>query len=119
MYPTTLRISHTGKFCFNPNSDICIASRSSSLTIDLLSLSTKMGTSFNKAIFVEPVLEGIDGWAQRAHRNKDLRKATNGSRQVGPKEPSPAAIQMVQAAEKESEVEEGNTIEAGEIKPAR
>lgn len=79
-----------------------------------------MGTSFNKAIFVEPVLEGIDDWAQRAHRNKGMRKATNGSTQVGPKEPSPAAIQMVQAVEeKESEVEEGNTIAAGEIKPAR
>ncbi|KAG5530308.1 hypothetical protein RHGRI_025304 [Rhododendron griersonianum] len=89
-------------------------------TLPLYALVTQMGTSFNKAIFVEPVLEGIDGWAQRAHRNKDLRKATNGSRQVGPKEPSPAAIQMVQAAEeRESEVEEGNTIEAGEIKPAR
>ncbi|XP_058184203.1 MLO-like protein 1 [Rhododendron vialii] len=89
-------------------------------TLPLYALVTQMGTSFKKAIFVEPVLEGIDDWAQRAHRNKGLRKATNGSRQVGPKVPSPAAIQMVRVVEeKESEVEEGNTIAAGEIKPAR
>lgn len=80
-----------------------------------------MGTSFKRAIFVEAVQEGIEDWAQKAKKNTGLRKAINGSRQVGPKEHSSAAIQMVQVVEtKESELDEGNITAAvaGEIKPA-
>lgn len=57
----------------------------------------------------------------RKQRNKGLRmKAIDGSRQVGPKKPSPTAIQMVQVIEeKESDMEQGNTpAAAGEITPA-
>jgi len=90
-------------------------------TLPLYALVTQMGTSFKKAIFGEDMQEGIDDWAQKAKRNKGLRKkATDGSRQAGPKKPSPTAIQMVQVIEeKESDMEQGNTpAAAGEITPA-
>lgn len=90
-------------------------------TLPLYALVTQMGTSFKKAIFGEDIQEGIDDWAQKTKRNKGLRmKAIDGSRQVGPKKPSPTAIQMVQVIEeKESDMEQGNTpAAAGEITPA-
>ncbi|KAA8532194.1 hypothetical protein F0562_006664 [Nyssa sinensis] len=77
-------------------------------TLPLYAIVTQMGSSFKRAIFEEYIQEGLIGWAQKARKNKDLRKAGN--------EASPAAVQLANVGEKESAMEEGN---AEEIKGAK
>ncbi|KAK9287979.1 hypothetical protein L1049_016424 [Liquidambar formosana] len=82
-------------------------------TLPLYAIVTQMGSSYKRAIFEEHIQVGIVGWADKAKKNKGLRKAANGSSQVGPKESSHAtAVQLANVGHKESALEEGN---AGEI----
>lgn len=71
-----------------------------------------MGSSYKKAIFDEHIQVGLVGWAQR---NKGLRRAANGSSQVGPKEVSPVAVQLATVGQNASAPEESK---AGEIELA-
>ncbi|KAL6971817.1 MLO-like protein 1 [Sarracenia purpurea var. burkii] len=82
-------------------------------TLPLYAIVTQMGSSYKKAIFEEHIQVGIVDWAQKAKRNKGLRKAANGSSQVASN--SSAIVELVKGGEKESAMEEGN---AGEIVPA-
>ncbi|XP_062085039.1 MLO-like protein 1 [Humulus lupulus] len=57
-------------------------------TLPLYAIVTQMGSSFKKAIFEEHIQEGLVDWARQAKKNKGMRRASNGSSQVGPKEGS-------------------------------
>ncbi|KAL3507005.1 hypothetical protein ACH5RR_032387 [Cinchona calisaya] len=84
-------------------------------TLPLYAIVTQMGSSFKKAIFEEHIQEGLIGWAQKARKNKGLRKPENGSTQVGPKE-SPS-VEMAPIGE-ESQTGTEKDKAAGEIEPA-
>ncbi|XP_060962345.1 MLO-like protein 1 [Cannabis sativa] len=53
-------------------------------TLPLYAIVTQMGSSFKKAIFEEHIQDGLVDWARQAKKNKGMRKASNGSSQVGP-----------------------------------
>lgn len=72
----------------------------------------QMGSSFKKAIFDEHIQEGLVGWAKQAKKKMVLRKAANGSSQVGHKEDSPMIVQLAKAESKEPAIKESK---AGEI----
>lgn len=71
-----------------------------------------MGSSFKKAIFDEHIQEGLVGWAKQAKKNAVLRKAANGSSQVGHKEDSPGAVLLTRTGPERSTTEDRK---AGEI----
>ncbi|PON43265.1 Mlo-related protein [Parasponia andersonii] len=78
-------------------------------TLPLYAIVTQMGSSFKKAIFEEHIQEGLIDWARQAKKKKEIRRASNsnGSSQVGPKEPSISIG-----------VELANQRHVGEIQPA-
>nr|AQX37912.1 MLO family protein [Hevea brasiliensis] len=81
-------------------------------TLPLYAIVTQMGSSFKKAIFDEHIQEGLVGWAKQAKKKTVLRKAANGSSQVGHKEDSPGAVLLTKIGSERSTTEERK---AGEI----
>lgn len=77
-----------------------------------------MGSSFKAAIFQEHIQENLDGWVQKAKRNKGLRKVSNGSTLVGSKEAS-VTVELAEVIGEGSRTKEGSvSASAGEIEPA-
>ena len=75
----------------------------------------QMGSSFKKAIFDEHIQTGLVGWAKQAKKKTVLRKAGNGSTQVGHKQDSPVgSVQLSHAGTNGSAMDEKN---AGDIVP--
>lgn len=87
-------------------------------TLPLYAIVTQMGSTFKKAIFEEHIQEGLVGWAQKARKNKGMRKATNGSStQVGPKESPSVEMAQVEHESQSRTLLERNKA-AGEIESA-
>lgn len=70
-----------------------------------------MGSSFKKAIFDEHIQEGLVDWARQAKKNKGIRRASNGSSQVGPKR-----VELANVVGDQPSVTEQRHV--GEIQPA-
>ncbi|XP_027164683.1 MLO-like protein 1 [Coffea eugenioides] len=89
-------------------------------TLPLYAIVTQMGSTFKKAIFEEHVQEGLVGWAQKARKNKGMRKVVNASStQVGPKEsPSVEMTQTRNESPSRTLLEKNINKAAGEIEPA-
>ncbi|XP_027118053.1 MLO-like protein 1 [Coffea arabica] len=88
-------------------------------TLPLYAIVTQMGSTFKKAIFEEHVQEGLVGWAQKARKNKGMRKVVNASTtQVGSKEsPSVEMTQTQNESASRTLLEKNINKAAGEIEP--
>ncbi|XP_035548545.1 MLO-like protein 1 isoform X2 [Juglans regia] len=95
-------------------------------TLPLYAIVTLMGSSLKKGIFTEHVQEGLVDWAKHAKKTTGSRKAANGTRLYGSttthgsshvvgRQTTGLAVELTEAGETETAMEEGN---AGEIEHA-
>ncbi|XP_041013729.1 MLO-like protein 1 isoform X2 [Juglans microcarpa x Juglans regia] len=95
-------------------------------TLPHYAIVTQMGSSLKKEIFPEHVQEGLVDWAKHAKKTTGLRKAVNGTRLYGSttthgsshvvgRETTGLEVELTEASESETAMEEGK---AGEIEHA-
>ncbi|GAV64809.1 LOW QUALITY PROTEIN: Mlo domain-containing protein, partial [Cephalotus follicularis] len=80
------------------------------IILPLYGIVMQMGSFYNKAIFDEPIQEGLFGWAKKARMNK-MRKVDNGSSHVYHKDDNPVIVQLANLSDKGSAMEEGKAEE--------
>ncbi|KAL2487698.1 MLO-like protein 1 [Forsythia ovata] len=79
-------------------------------TLPLYAIVAQMGSSFNKAIFEDRIQAGLVGWAQKAKKNKGLRKSSEGvgdSNQVVHQDTPLRSVEMTQ---KDQEIRPAMTL---------
>ncbi|XP_050203502.1 MLO-like protein 1 [Mercurialis annua] len=81
-------------------------------TLPLYAIVTQMGSSFKKSIFEEHIQTGLVGWAKQAKKKTVLRKAANGSAQVGHRESSHGSVELSIAGSKDLVMDEQNAADS-------
>ncbi|XP_022849198.1 MLO-like protein 1 [Olea europaea var. sylvestris] len=91
-------------------------------TLPLYAIVTQMGSSFNVAIFEDHIKASLVGWAQKAKKNRGLRKVSavgggsgGGSNQVVRQDSPERSVEMLEKEDVESAMYQGK---AREIQPA-